>query len=92
MMGNKDLFSDFEEKYLKKNIYFRDDGRYRAIGIDTITFQREFVSPLKITNAMYVPGLKKNLVSVVVLEDRGYGVIFSKGKVFLRHITTGQVK
>ena len=40
----------------------------------------------------YVPVLKKNLVSVVVLEDCGYDVFFSKGKVFLRHITTRQVK
>jgi len=37
-------------------------------------------------------GLKKNLVFVSMLEDKGYDVIFSKGKVFLRHIATGQVK
>ena len=41
---------------------------------------------------MYVLGLKKNLVSVMVLEDSGYDVIFSKGNVFLRHIDMGQVK
>jgi hypothetical protein len=41
---------------------------------------------------MYVPGLKKNLVSVSMLEDRGYDVIFSKGKAFLHHIASGQVK
>jgi len=40
---------------------------------------------------MFVPGLKKNLVSIVVLEDCGYDVIFCKGKAFLRHIATGQV-
>ena len=39
-----------------------------------------------------MPGLKKNLVSVVMLEDKGYDVVFSKGKVFLRHIATGQTK
>ena len=41
---------------------------------------------------MYVPGLKKNLVSIAMLEDHGYDVIFSKGKAFLRHIASGQVK
>jgi hypothetical protein len=41
---------------------------------------------------MHVPGLKKNLVSVAMLEDRGYDVVFSGGKDFLRHKTTGQVK
>ena len=92
MMGNRDLFSDFEEKDLKKSIEFGDDERYSATRMGTVTFQREFGSPLRITDVMYVPGLKKNLVSVAVLEDHGYDVVFSKGKVFLRHITMGQVK
>ena len=29
---------------------------------------------------MYVLGLKKNLVSVAMLEDKGYDFVFSKGK------------
>ena len=41
---------------------------------------------------MHVPGLKKNLVSVAMLEDRGYDVVFSEGKAFLRHKTIGQAK
>jgi len=41
---------------------------------------------------MYVLGLKKNLISISMLEDRDYYVSFSKGKVFLRHIATVQVK
>jgi len=34
----------------------------------------------------------KNLVSVMMLEGKGYDVVFSKGKVFLRYIATGQTK
>ena len=41
---------------------------------------------------MHVPGMKKNLVSVAMLEDKGYDVVFSDGKSFLRHKTTGQAK
>eukprot|EP00253_Pinus_taeda_P024352 PITA_24352 len=40
----------------------------------------------------YVPGLKKNLVSIAMLEDKGYDVVFSKGKAFLRHIAMGHTK
>ena len=64
------------------------DGRYSMTSINTVTFQRESGSPLTLKYVMYVPGLKKNLVSVAMLEDHGYNVIFSKGKAFLRHITT----
>ena len=41
---------------------------------------------------MYVPRLKKNLVFIAMLKDRGYDVIFLKGKVFLQHIAMGKVK
>jgi len=54
--------------------------------ISTISFQREFGSPLRITYVMHVPRLKKNLVSVTVLKGRGYDVIFIKGNVFLGHV------
>ena len=43
-------------------------------------------------DVMHGPGLKKNLVSVAMLEDRGYDVIFNDGKTFLRHKTMGQTK
>jgi len=92
MTGNRDLFSDFKEKYLEKSIEFGDDERYSATGLGMVTFQREYSSPLRITYVMYVVRLKKNLVSVAVLEDYGYDVVFSKGKVFLKHIATEQVK
>ena len=44
------------------------------------------------TDVKCVPELKRNLVSITMLEDRGYDVVFNKGKVFLRHIITRQVK
>ena len=74
------------------HINMGDDGRYSITDIGTVTFHRDSGSPLTLRDVMYVPGLKKNLVYVAMLEDRGYDVIFSKGKAFLRHIATRQVK
>jgi hypothetical protein len=39
--------------------------------------------PFQLKNVMHVPGLKKNLFLVTMLEDRGYGIVFSDGKSFL---------
>ena len=39
--------------------------------------------PFLLKDVMHVPGLKKNLVSVAVLEDRRYDVVFNNGKYFL---------
>ena len=88
MNENKEFFSKFEEKDLQMHIEMGDDGRDRATNIDTIIFHRESNSPLTLKDLMYVPVLKKNLVSVATLEDYGYNVIFSKRKVFLHHIAT----
>jgi len=69
-----------------------DDGKYHVSSEGTVVFQREHGAPLTLTDVKYVPGLKKNLVSVAMLEDKGYDVVFSKGKAFLRHIATSQFK
>ena len=74
------------------HIEMGDNGRYSVTGTGTITFERESGNPFLLKNVMHVPGLKKNLVSVAMLEDKGYDVVFSEGKAFLRHKTTGQTK
>ena len=89
MTDNKDFFANLEEKDLQMHIKMGDDGRYSAINIGTVNFQRESGSPLTLKHVMYVPCLKMNLVLVAMLEDHGYNVIFSKGKDFLRHIALG---
>lgn len=91
MTGCKEFFSSLKEKDLKMHTKLRDDGRYNTTGIGTITFEREKTSALFLKDVMFVPRLKKNLISVEIFEDHGYDIIFNKGKSFLRHIVTRQV-
>eukprot|EP00253_Pinus_taeda_P024680 PITA_24680 len=92
MSSDKNIFSTLEEKDLQMQIEMGNDGEYHVSGEGTIVFQRENGATLTLTDVKYVLGLKKNLVSIAMLEDKGYDVVFSKGKVFLRHIGTGQTK
>ena len=69
------------------HIEMDDDGKYSATRIGTVTFQRQLGKPLLLKDVMHVASLKKNLVSVAMLEDRGYDVL-SEGKYFLRHKAT----
>ena len=92
MTRDKELFSDLEEKDLQTHIDMGDDGRYNATNIGTITFERESGNPFLLKDFMHVRGLKNNLVSVAMLEDKGYDVVFSEAKALLRHKTTGQTK
>ena len=92
MSGDKNIFSTLEEKDLQMWIKMGDNGNYCVLGEGILVFQRECGAPLTLSAIQYVPGLKKNLVSIAMLEDKGYDVGFSKGKFFLRHIYTGQTK
>eukprot|EP00253_Pinus_taeda_P007076 PITA_07076 len=92
MTGDRDLFSDLEDKDLGVHIEMGDDGRYSATDIGTISFERESGKPFVLKEVMHVPGLKKNLISVAMLEDKGYDVVFSKGKAFLRSKTTSETR
>jgi len=87
--SDKNLFSTLEDKDLQMRIKMGNDGKYHVSGEGTVVFQREHGAPLTLTDVKYVPGLKKNLMSIIMLEDKGYDVVFSKGKVVLRHIDTG---
>ena len=78
MTGDKYLFTDLDEKDIGVHNEMGDDGRYSATGIETISFERESGKPFILKDVMHVPGLKKNLISVAMLEDKGYDVVFSE--------------
>jgi hypothetical protein len=40
---------------------------------------------LKLEEVLYVPGMKRNLVSILALEDKGYNITFSEGRVIAWH-------
>jgi len=92
MTDDKSLFNKLQEKDLQMHIEMCDDGKYHVSGEGTVAFQREHGASITLTDVNYVHGLKKNLVSIMMVEDKGYDVVFSKGKVFLRNITIRQVK
>ena len=86
------MFIDLDEKDLGVHIKMGDDGRYSANGIGTISFERESRKPFIFKDVLHVPGLKKNLISVAMLEDKRYDVVFSEGKAFLHSKATGETR
>ena len=90
MTVDRDLFTNLDEKDLGVHIEMGDDGRYSATGIGTISFERESGKPFVLKEVMHVPVLKKNLISVAMLEDKGYDVVFSDGKAFLHCKATSE--
>ena len=60
-----------------------NDEEYGVSSVGMVVFHREHGARITLTNFKYLPGLRKNLVSIAMLEDKGYDVVFSKGKVSL---------
>ena len=92
MTRDRDLFSNLEDKDLGVHIEMGNDGRYSATGIGTISFERESGKPFILKEVKHVSRLNKNLISVVMLEDKGYDVVFREGKAFLCSKTTGETQ
>eukprot|EP00253_Pinus_taeda_P001804 PITA_01804 len=88
MIGNREYFSQLDEKDMQVNIELGDNGKYATKGISTISFENS----LHLKDVLYVLGLKKNQVSIAVLEDKGYDVIFSRGKAYLKQLASGTMK
>jgi hypothetical protein len=59
------------------------DREVKVAGCGTVSFRRESLPPMTLTEVLYVPGLKKNLVSVSTIEEKGYEVLFRDGQVLL---------
>jgi hypothetical protein len=83
------------ETEVRLEIALGDDTLVRVAGRGIVTFQRDDMPPISFMDVLYVSGLKKNLISVSTLQDRGLEVSF-RGKEVLIHpkgscLTSGQV-
>jgi hypothetical protein len=53
-----------------------DDAKYLVARVGTIPFQLESCISLDFDDVLFVLGLRKNLFSVSVMEDKGYTIEF----------------
>jgi hypothetical protein len=83
MTGYKEILSDFETKYFAEQVELGDEKCYKIEGVGFISFRLEYGARLHIDEVLYVPELKKNLLLVATLEDKGYWVIFKDMKALL---------
>jgi hypothetical protein len=94
MTGYKEILLDFETKSFAEHVELGDDKCYKIEGVCSIFFRLESGTRLHVDEALYVPGLKKNLLSVATLEDKGYQVIFKDRKALLwaksSHLSTAE--
>ena len=81
MMGQNKTLSKLEEKNSPQKVSLGDDYKYPIKGISEASYKLDFGNPLKMKEVLYVPGLKKNLISISALDKKGFKVSFIDGQV-----------
>ena len=69
------------KKKTNLEIILGDNATYPVKGIGTVTLHLNQGQTIHLHEVLYVPDLKKNLVSIFVMEDKGFKVAFIDGKV-----------
>jgi hypothetical protein len=85
MTGYKEHLTYLVEKESHLHVVLGDNARYTVKGVGSSSFQLDSDIPLQLSEVLYVLGMKRNLVSISSLEDKGYKVTFSEGKVIAWH-------
>jgi hypothetical protein len=85
MTDLRNHLTHFVEKETHLHVVLGNDARYNVRGVGTSTFQIDSEMKLKLEEVLYVPGMKRNLVSILALEDKDYKITFSEGRVLAWH-------
>jgi hypothetical protein len=83
MTGFKQNLANYRDKKFNVKVELGDDGTYDIKSFGSTSFQLQSGNIFHIDEILYVPGLKKNLISVAVLESKGYSIAFTKGKTLM---------
>ena len=83
MIGQNKILSKLEEKSSPQKVSLGDDYQYPIKGVGEASYKLDLGNPLKMKEVLYVPGLKKNLLSISALDKKGFRVVFIDGQVLM---------
>ncbi|KAI5395925.1 hypothetical protein KIW84_062209 [Lathyrus oleraceus] len=78
MCGDKKAFSDLDESF-RSIVKFGDNSIVSVMGKGTIGIHTKKDYVQTISNVLFVPDLKTNLLSVGQLQEKGYGIYVKNG-------------
>ena len=76
MIDKKKTLSRLEEKNSPQKVYLGDDYQYPIKDIGESSYKLDSRTSMKMKELLYVPGLKKNLLSISALKKKGYICFF----------------
>jgi hypothetical protein len=83
MTGQRDIISFLTENKFPKKVTLGDDYHYPIKGVGESNYKLDSGTPMKMKDVLYVPGLKKNLLSISTLDNKCFRVSFIDGEVLM---------
>ena len=83
MTGDYKNFSSMKEKQTPHKVELGDKNSYAVKGIGKASIKLESSNDVHLSNVLYVTSLKKNLLYISCLEDKGDRIAFVDGKVLV---------
>lgn len=86
LCANKELFHDFEEVADGECVYVGNSTTAGVMGKGKILLKLTFGKTLAVSNVLYVPSLRRNLVCDALLNKAGLKLVFEADKIVISHI------
>jgi hypothetical protein len=83
MIGSEGSLSNLIHKDSPHKVKLGDDYQYPIKGIGEASYKLNSGKPMKMKEVLYVPGLKKNLLSISALDKKVFRVAFIDGQVLM---------
>jgi hypothetical protein len=84
MNGVRENLTDLRDIEVRMEISLGDETLVIVVGNGIVTFERDDIPPISLRDVLYILGLKKNLISLSTLQDRGLEVPFTGTKVLIQ--------
>ncbi|PHT51724.1 hypothetical protein CQW23_06186 [Capsicum baccatum] len=81
--ANKELFSTLSPAQVEERIYMTNSAIAKVEETGKVCLKMTFGKVLTLNNVLYVPELRKNLISVSLLEKNGFKCVFISEKIIL---------
>ena len=82
-MGFKESFVKLSELESPHEVKLGDDYQYPIKGIGESSYKLDSGNSMMMKDVLFVPGLKKNLLSISALDAKGMRVAFENGQVLM---------
>ena len=84
MIGARELFESFTKSDSNMHVELGVGTKYAVKGSRIVSFQMESGGVLMVKNVLWVPELRRSVLLVSAIENKGFDIVFQGGHVLIK--------